>query len=81
MSKWIRFDLITPRCSGRKTDIWRVAEKDATDQTPDLGEVKWYGAWRKFAFFPFVNTLFEQDCLRDIANFCETETRKHRVSS
>lgn len=34
-----------------------------------LGEVKWYGAWRKYCFFPTPNSVFETKCLSDIILF------------
>jgi len=77
MSKWIRFELLnTPE---RKTSIVRVV---AIQGSCLLGEIKWYGAWRKYCFFPAPNlmTIFEEDCLRDIAQFCEEATRAHRES-
>jgi hypothetical protein len=44
----------------------------------NLGDVKWFGRWRCYAFFPRGEAVFEQTCLRDIAEFCESETRRHR---
>ena len=74
MAKWVRFYKLD-RLPGRKTDIWAVAEINAGSDVPDLGQVRFYPRWRKFAFFPFENTLYEADCLRDIAEFCQKETR------
>ena len=39
-----------------------------------LGGIKWWGGWRKYCFFPEQATIFEKDCLRDIADFCEAQT-------
>ena len=72
MAKWIRFDKMAP---GTKTDLWAIR---ALDGSGDLGAVKWFGAWRKYCFFPCDGTLYEQDCLRDIATFCETATAEYR---
>lgn len=58
-----------------KTKTWQVATRP--DLAP-LGMVKWWGPWRKYAFFPFANTLFESLCLREIALFCEGQTKEHR---
>lgn len=58
-----------------KTLIWGVV----TENNEILGQVKWFGRWRKYAFFPKSNTLYEQDCLRDIADFCEDRTKLHRL--
>ena len=75
MAKWLRFDLAPSR---GKTSVWFVVSKQ---QGETLGEIKWYGGWRRYCFFPFAETLYEQDCLRSIAEFCETETCKHRQQS
>jgi hypothetical protein len=45
-----------------------------------LGEVRWFGRWRCYAFYPEPDTLYERQCLRDIADFCEARTREHRES-
>lgn len=74
MAKWIRFVQVPPSHL-RKTDIWRV---EAVDGGGLLGTVRWWGGWRRYCFFPEAGTLYEQDCLRDIAEFCEAETREYR---
>lgn len=56
-----------------KTIIWDVKTK----YWETLGIVKWFGSWRRYAFFPKADTVFEKDCLRDIANFCESKTNEH----
>lgn len=43
-----------------------------------LGEVRWHAPWRRYCFYPAGGTLFEQDCLRDIAEFIEVKTQLHR---
>jgi len=50
--------------------IWDVRDKR---EGAKIGEVKWFGRWRKYAFFPF-DAIFEEVCLRDIADFIERET-------
>ena len=42
-----------------------------------IGVVKWYNQWRKYCFFP-VDAIFEQNCLRDIADFVELMTVEHK---
>jgi hypothetical protein len=72
--KWITITWAGPSKSG-KTSIYIVR---TTDGHVVLGEVRWFGRWRKYAFYPDPNTVYEQDCLRDIATFCEDITRQHR---
>ncbi len=71
---FITFEPLTPNPSTKR---WAVMSKDKGEQ---IGTVAWYGAWRKYCFMPAANTVFEQVCLRDIANFCENETKLHRLS-
>jgi hypothetical protein len=75
MAKWVSFKLEEPRRRELKTDVWHVWN---LGESAHLGVVKWYGPWRKYAFFPAAETLYEQDCLRDIAEFVESETVQHR---
>ena len=56
-----------------KTHILEVKSKDGAP----LGLVKWFGRWRKYSFFPCADTVFEQDCLRDIAEIIEFLTKDH----
>ena len=63
---------------GQKTHIWQVITTDENQFI--LGTVKWFGRWRKYCFFPaLIDALvFEEDCLRDIANFLVEQTAEHR---
>jgi hypothetical protein len=70
---FITFEPLRPNPN---TKVWGVVAKDGG---ATLGKVKWFGRWRKYAFFAEADTVFEQVCLRDIANFCETETKRHRL--
>ena len=74
VSKWIQFVHDGSSESG-KTSVWTVITNEG--YTP-LGQIKWFARWRKYAFFPHTNTVFEEDCLRDISFFCEQATRQHR---
>lgn len=73
MAKWIEF---VEREQSARTRNWWVRTKggDATL----LGDVKWFGKWRCYAFFPRPETVFERICLRDIALFCEQQTKAHK---
>jgi hypothetical protein len=75
---WISFEYAGQSKSG-KTSEWRVRPEGKPDLGPCLGVVKWYASWRKYAFNPSANTVFEQDCLREIADFCERQTKEHKA--
>lgn len=72
LSKWIKFVPIDPT---GKTSRWQVA---TTDESSVLGSVHWFGRWRQYAFFPLPDTVYERQCLRDIAEFCEQKTAEWR---
>ena len=58
-----------------RTKTWWVVTRD---DDIHLGWVGWFGRWRKYAFYPKPDTVYEQVCLRDIALFCETQTSTHK---
>lgn len=61
--KWIYF---SPSHSTGKTIVYNCYNKEHASL---LGVVKWYGAFRKYSFFPEANIVFEEQCLKDIASF------------
>lgn len=71
-SRWLSFEERGTSESG-KTRRWAVLTKESGAL---LGFVSWFGSWRKYALYPEPKTLFERDCLRDIAAFCERRTRE-----
>lgn len=71
MSKFIDFvEGVAPR--GWITKVWNVQTKDGGV----LGSIRWFGAWRKYCFYPSAGTIFDKSCLRDIADFCESQTNE-----
>jgi len=71
--KYINFRNERPSKSG-KTKIWDVTS--IRDEI--LGEIKWFGRWRRYAFNPGPLTVFEPGCMRVIANYCEIATTRHK---
>ena len=53
----------------RKTPIVTIRTLDGEIV---LGEIRFYGAWRKFVFYPKEETLFDSKCLCDIINMINT---------
>jgi hypothetical protein len=72
---WIAFNEDEAAARGRKTLVWTVTAIGGGT----LGVVKFYSQWRKYAFYPNPNTLFEEECLRDIATFVATQTEAWRA--
>lgn len=73
--RWITISWAGSSTSG-KTQIYTVHNSDSGTL---LGEVRWHGPWRKYTFVPAAFTVFEEDCLRDIADFCQDQTIAHRA--
>lgn len=65
MSRWLRF--VKAGDSG-KTMIFDVESKT---QNTLLGQIKWFGRWRQYAFFPCQGTCFNQECLADIIDWMQ----------
>jgi len=74
--KWIKFKLAGRAESNLLTEVWNI---ETIEDQRWLGQVRWFGRWRRYALFPATGSVFEQDCLRDIANFCEEQTTARRA--
>lgn len=74
MAKWIEFEF-APAPANQKTQRFNVVSIQGRDV---LGQVKWFGRWRKYCFFPAPDMVFEEDCLRDIARFLEQVTTEYK---
>jgi hypothetical protein len=77
MSERLYFNELHAGAPARKTKMWEVT---ATASDEVLGRILFHGAWRKFVFSPYDNTIFDHSCLREIADFSEAETKKWRES-
>ena len=42
-----------------------------TRSNDELGEVRWYPAWRQYCYFPSCPANYSAECLNNIANFIE----------
>lgn len=64
-SKWIHFEerLDKPQLLTKQYYVL------SNDNNFVLGQIKWYGAWRTYAFYPSQDTVFEPQCLGDITRF------------
>ena len=74
--EWLTFEdkgLLHPKA---KTKLWLVL----ANETELLGTVQWYAPWRRYAFYPLAGTVFEQDCLRRIADFVTDQTKAHKIN-
>lgn len=69
---WIRMEL---HHDTGKTKVWNVVAKESKHW---LGQIRWFGRWRKYAFFPNNDTVFESTCLTEIAGFCKEQMELRR---
>ena len=62
-----------------KTKVWDVV---STHTFEIIGEIKWWGAWRKYVFFPQEGTLYDVSCMNHICDFIseQMESRKKSVT-
>lgn len=77
--KYIRFISLGMSRSG-KTEVWRM---DSGKDGVQLGEIRWFGRWRQYCFFPTSETVFSKGCLGDIRDFIKgrMEYRKQNSKS
>jgi len=60
-----------------KTKIFHVVNKrDPEHDVP--GVIKWSGAWRKYVYHSDL-AFYDAQCLRQIADFIESETNAHNA--
>ena len=71
---YIRFEKGPPK---PRTKTWFVALKFCQGRV--TGEIRWFSQWRKYMFFPFGEHGYDHICLREIAAFCEEQTRLHKA--
>lgn len=61
ISKYLEFNIIGLKS---KTKVIAVGSKRSGHT---LGIIKWYNKWRQYTFFPEFGTVFNRECLYDIA--------------
>ena len=60
----------------RKTKYWAVRNKKHGTR---LGDIEWYGAWRKYCFFTVDGIVFDQKCMLEIVKFMHRQNLRHRA--
>lgn len=60
-----------------KTLTWTVEAQ--SDEAPIIADIAWYSPRRQYCFFPRPATVFEEASLREIADFCELQTKLHKA--
>jgi hypothetical protein len=68
MKKKTYINFIPVDNSGRKTLIFDVY---ACASAMCLGQVRYFTRWRIYVFFPLDGTVYDANCLFEIARFCD----------
>ena len=61
----------------KRTPTYSVLEKRGGSK---LGEIKWYGAWRGFCFFPALDCVFDCGCLQQIREWIQLLDTEYKAS-
>lgn len=59
----------------RKTKTWEVRNKY---DNGFIGNIQWFGRWRKYAFYPQHDCVFEEVCMRELSDFIVEQTKAHK---
>lgn len=72
-SKYLAFEL-DDHYEGATERVTVVAKK----RLEVLGEIKWFGRWRQYAFFPSALTVWNTECLDDIKACIDVLAKKRQ---
>lgn len=61
--KYIQFVLKEKK---EKTEVYSCRNNRTNDE---LGIVRWYAPWRQYCYFPTVQAVYSEGCLKDIESF------------
>lgn len=64
-----------PRAAGRKTEVWDVR---GVANGVLLGQVRWYAPWRRYAFMPKSETIYDAACMFELSTFCARQMELRR---
>ena len=59
-----------------KTKVWKV--HSTHPPKPLLGVIRWYWPWRRYVFYPGIDTLYDVDCMNTISKFIDKEMKKRK---
>jgi hypothetical protein len=75
VSKYLRFVLIADT---GKTLVYNVI---SVNQGSILGRLLWWGSWRQYVFEPAPYTVWNKDCLRELAAYLDNLIAARRVGA
>jgi hypothetical protein len=69
--RYIRFVKIGDK---PKTSVWSCRN---IRSNAELGQVRWYPAWRQYCYFPTAQAVYSVGCLMDINDFISSLGASH----
>lgn len=57
-----------------KTKRWEVKNSMALI----IGWIQWWSPWRKYVYQPIPKLVLDEKCMRQVSDFIQTETHKHK---
>ena len=57
----------------------RVFSVDSVRQGGRLGVIRWFGRWRQYTIEPEASTVWNKDCLREVAEFLDALMKERRA--
>lgn len=71
-NKYIEFvEIADAKLKTKRFQVFTKGHELTAGKATFLGEIKWYGGWRRYCLFPSVNTLWDSICLGEIKRFLE----------
>lgn len=70
-TKYLVFALVPTKGKTKSVDIINKHHEEV------IGEIKWFGPWRQYCFFPYNNTLWNTTCITDVQEVID-ELKKER---
>jgi hypothetical protein len=46
-----------------------------------LGEIRWYGAWRQYVFYPAHDTLYNRTCLSEMSEYLNSLMNERKTGA
>lgn len=76
MNQYLRFSESATE-SGKTKKIYVIS----ASSNVVLGEIKWFGRWRQYAFFPSEETIWNPECLDTVNEKIRTLMQERKTSA
>lgn len=68
------FNIIETIVKGQKTKFYDIIN----NKFERIGSIKWQGSFRKYAFFPAADTVWDNKCLEEVLDVLNDINKKYR---